>query len=44
MESLIPISIRSGFQQAYIVNGIDGSEDLPLYENSYDSDRDPMGG
>jgi anthranilate phosphoribosyltransferase len=34
MESLIPISIRSGFQQAYIVSGIDGSEDLPLYENS----------
>ncbi|MDR6555651.1 anthranilate phosphoribosyltransferase [Paenibacillus qinlingensis] len=34
MESLIPISMRSGFQQAYIISGIDGSEDLPLYENS----------
>ncbi|OCT14945.1 anthranilate phosphoribosyltransferase [Paenibacillus pectinilyticus] len=34
MESLIPISMRSGFQQAYMINGIDGSEDLPLYASS----------
>ncbi|OAS17592.1 anthranilate phosphoribosyltransferase [Paenibacillus oryzisoli] len=34
MESLIPIVMRSEFQQAYIICGIDGSEDLPLYENS----------
>ncbi|MDQ0878004.1 anthranilate phosphoribosyltransferase [Paenibacillus sp. V4I3] len=34
MESLIPISIRSGFQNVYIVNGIEGSEDLPIYQNS----------
>ncbi|GFZ86060.1 anthranilate phosphoribosyltransferase [Paenibacillus marchantiophytorum] len=34
MESLIPITMRSGLQNVYIVNGIDGSEDLPLYQNS----------
>ncbi|KRE36694.1 anthranilate phosphoribosyltransferase [Paenibacillus sp. Soil724D2] len=34
MESLIPISIRSGFQNVYIINGIEGSEDLPIYQNS----------
>lgn len=34
MESLIPISMRSGFQQVYMISGIDGSEDVPLYENS----------
>ncbi|MBD0381703.1 anthranilate phosphoribosyltransferase [Paenibacillus sp. WST5] len=34
MEALIPISIRSGFQNVYIIQGIEGSEDLPIYENS----------
>ncbi|OPH48566.1 anthranilate phosphoribosyltransferase [Paenibacillus ferrarius] len=34
MESLIPISMSSGLQNVYIVNGIEGSEDLPIYQNS----------
>ncbi|MZQ85890.1 anthranilate phosphoribosyltransferase [Paenibacillus sp. 5J-6] len=34
MESLIPISMRSGVQSIYLVNGIEGSEDLPIYQNS----------
>ncbi|NOV04087.1 anthranilate phosphoribosyltransferase [Paenibacillus planticolens] len=34
MESLIPISMRSGIQNVYLVNGIEGSGDLPIYQNS----------
>lgn len=34
MDSLINISVRSGFQNVYIINGIEGSEDLPIYQNS----------
>jgi anthranilate phosphoribosyltransferase len=34
MESLIPISIQSGFQNVYIIQGMEGSEDLPIYQNS----------
>lgn len=34
MEALIPISMRSGVQNVYLVNGIEGSEDLPIYQNS----------
>jgi anthranilate phosphoribosyltransferase len=34
MELLIPISVKSGFQTAYIIQGIEGSEDLPLHKNS----------
>jgi len=34
MEALVPISIRSGYQNVYIIQGIEGSEDLPIYENS----------
>ncbi|MEW9700122.1 anthranilate phosphoribosyltransferase [Paenibacillus sp. SI8] len=34
MASLIPISISSGFQSVYIVQGMEGSEDLPIYQNS----------
>ncbi|TXK84736.1 anthranilate phosphoribosyltransferase [Paenibacillus sp. N3.4] len=34
MESLLPISLKSGFQHIYIINGMEGSEDLPIYQNS----------
>ncbi|MGG1515789.1 anthranilate phosphoribosyltransferase [Paenibacillus oryzisoli] len=34
MEPLIPIAMHSGFQQTYLVSGIEGSEDLPLYASS----------
>lgn len=34
MEHLIPFAMKSGFQNVYIVQGIDGSEDLPIHTNS----------
>ncbi|MDD9269850.1 anthranilate phosphoribosyltransferase [Paenibacillus sp. GCM10023248] len=34
MEALIPITMKSGIQSVYLVNGIEGSEDLPIYQNS----------
>jgi len=34
MQHLIHILPRSGFETAYIVQGIEGSEDLPIYKNS----------
>lgn len=34
MDSLVNIVVRSGFQNVYMVNGIEGSEDLPIYQNS----------
>ncbi|UJF31989.1 anthranilate phosphoribosyltransferase [Paenibacillus hexagrammi] len=34
MEALVPISVRSGFQNSYLIQGIDGSEDLPISQNS----------
>ncbi|NHN30082.1 anthranilate phosphoribosyltransferase [Paenibacillus agricola] len=34
MDHLIQLLPRSGFDTAYIVQGIDGSEDLPIYKSS----------
>jgi anthranilate phosphoribosyltransferase len=34
MQHLIHILPRSGFETSYIVQGIEGSEDLPIYKNS----------
>lgn len=34
MEHLIHLLPKSGFETAYIVQGIEGSEDLPIYKNS----------
>lgn len=34
MEHLLHILPRAGFSKAYIVQGIEGSEDLPIYKNS----------
>jgi anthranilate phosphoribosyltransferase len=34
MERLIDILPKLGFENAYIVQGIEGSEDLPIYKNS----------
>lgn len=34
MEHMIHLLPKSGFETAYIVQGIEGSEDLPIYKNS----------
>jgi len=34
MEKLVPICVQSGFQTVYIVQGMEGSEDLPIDEKS----------
>lgn len=33
-ETMIPVAMRSGFQYVYVIHGLEGTVDLPLYSNS----------
>ncbi|MFC5447245.1 anthranilate phosphoribosyltransferase [Paenibacillus aestuarii] len=33
-ETMIPVAMRSGFQQVYFIHGLEGTADLPLHQNS----------